>query len=82
MVTAFPTSQNDLDSGLPQVVEKPSKGPLPGRRREDGGELVLSCLDLASSVSEQGPGEVSPLIEFRQRRLDTPGVRGRFQAER
>ncbi len=34
---------------------------------------------LASSVSDQVAGEVSPLVGFRLRRLDTPGVRGRFQ---
>ena len=34
---------------------------------------------LASSVSDQVAGEVFPLVEFRQRRLDTPRIRGPFQ---
>ena len=34
---------------------------------------------LAASVSDQAAGEVSPLVGFRQRRLDNPGIRGRFQ---
>ena len=34
---------------------------------------------LASSVSDRAAGEVSPLVGFRQRRLDNSGLRGRFQ---
>ena len=42
-------------------------------------ENVLLPRLLAPSISDQVAGEVSLLVRFRQRRLDTPRIRGPFQ---